>query len=448
MTSILSMLSGFKLAGTRLRRGLLAQAYGQASQILIRLLEVPLFLAFWGSERYGQWLVITTLPVLFALGDFGVSQSAVREMTMLTSAKKSEKALAVYRSAALFVLLVTVSIGLLVFALRALHLIDGMGVFTSLSAGELNVTLALLIAYTMISMQALLLFGALQSAGKYPLGFFLLANLRSLEFAGVALALVLGAREIAVAAAMVASATIAWLTLLACALHGVEWMRLGMGKASISVLKSLIRPSLAQMAFPVAQGISLQVLRILVGSALGPVAVTIFTMHRQLARLPSFATHFMLSVQGELGLAYGAADFERYRSLAVRSFRLLFLAVTVLGVGVFLASTQIFDVWSIGKVGFDRQLFGTLLFACLLEAFWRSGLAPVVAVNRQERVAVFYLVVQAIALPLILWRIGTGLHWVADVMVAGEFLVLVLVLAEFCRLTGSSVRSILALPAR
>jgi O-antigen/teichoic acid export membrane protein len=225
-------------------------------------------------------------------------------------------------------------------------------------------------------------------------------------------------------------------------------MRLGFGKVSIAVFKSLIRPSLAQVAFPVAQGISLQVMRILIGNALGPVAVTVFTMHRQLARLPTFATHFMLSVQGELGLAYGAADFERYRSLAMKSFRLLFLAVSVLGVGLLVASADIFDVWSIGKVGFDRPLFSILLLASLLEAFWRSGLAPVVAVNRQERVAVFYLVVQAVALPLILWRIGTGLNWVAGVTVASEFLVLALVLVEFCRLTGSSIGSIFTLPLR
>jgi hypothetical protein len=66
----------------RLRKGLGAQRFGQAVNLFIRLAEVPLFLAFWGAERYGEWLMVAAIPAYLAMADGGFTGTTQREMIM------------------------------------------------------------------------------------------------------------------------------------------------------------------------------------------------------------------------------------------------------------------------------------------------------------------------------------------------------------------------------
>ena len=66
----------------RLSRGLGAQGFSQVVQILIRLGEVPLLLHFWGTQLYGEWLMLTAIPAYLAIADGGFTGAASREMSM------------------------------------------------------------------------------------------------------------------------------------------------------------------------------------------------------------------------------------------------------------------------------------------------------------------------------------------------------------------------------
>jgi len=51
----------------RLLQGLGAQGFSKAVHIVIRLSEVPLLLAFWGTQLYGEWLMLSAIPALDGL---------------------------------------------------------------------------------------------------------------------------------------------------------------------------------------------------------------------------------------------------------------------------------------------------------------------------------------------------------------------------------------------
>jgi hypothetical protein len=67
---------------SRLTKGLGAQGYSQAVQIFIRLAEVPLLLGFWGTQLYGEWLMLAAIPAYLAIADMGFAGVASREMSM------------------------------------------------------------------------------------------------------------------------------------------------------------------------------------------------------------------------------------------------------------------------------------------------------------------------------------------------------------------------------
>ena len=74
----------------RLLKGIGAQSFSQAVQIFIRLAEVPLLLSFWGTQLYGEWLMLSAIPVYLTISDGGFAGAACREMTMRSGEGKQE----------------------------------------------------------------------------------------------------------------------------------------------------------------------------------------------------------------------------------------------------------------------------------------------------------------------------------------------------------------------
>ncbi len=428
---------------SRLHFGFLAQGYGQLVLIGVRLLEVPLFLHFWGAESYGEWLVITAIPSLLTFGDFGVSQGAVRSMTTATAARRTDEALAIYQSAALTTFVFSAAFTAI---FLSLSMLSGAGTTIGLSsdtAAKLLPLLAVLAIYTMISMQSLLLFGVLQSMGKYPLGFVFLGTMRLVEFAASALVLFFGAGFFGVGSAL-AAAQVAGLVVLSiiCATHA-PWLKFGMRRISARSIRSLIKPSLAFAAFPAAQAMSFQALRLVIGGGLGPTAVVIFSTHRQLARFLNFITNFMLSVQGELGLCFGSGHLDRYRDLAVKMFRTSFALLSAGFVGLLIAAPWLYAHWTTGRVAYDGLLFPILLLSAFAEMLWRAAVAPAMAINRHEWVALAYLVIQAVAMISIIAIVGAGLSGIGLIICVAELSMLSVTLWEFRRITGVRLSALL-----
>ena len=60
----------------RLRNGFGANAYGQLVVIIIQLAGVPILLHAWGTQLYGEWLILAAIPTYLSMTDLGFSQSA------------------------------------------------------------------------------------------------------------------------------------------------------------------------------------------------------------------------------------------------------------------------------------------------------------------------------------------------------------------------------------
>ena len=78
----------------RIGRALGAGAFGQAVTVLVQLASIPLFLRYWGIERYGEWLILSAIPSYLALSDLGFGSAAANEMTMAAGAGNRDRVLA------------------------------------------------------------------------------------------------------------------------------------------------------------------------------------------------------------------------------------------------------------------------------------------------------------------------------------------------------------------
>lgn len=57
---------------SRIIKGFLSSLYGQLVTILFQLISVPVFLSYWGAEKYGEWLILFAIPTSISMLELGV----------------------------------------------------------------------------------------------------------------------------------------------------------------------------------------------------------------------------------------------------------------------------------------------------------------------------------------------------------------------------------------
>ncbi|MFC8316662.1 hypothetical protein ACFUEJ_24125, partial [Gordonia sp. NPDC057258] len=61
------------MSAQRIIKAFLAHGLGQAVSVFAQIVSVPLFLSVWGAAKYGEWILISTIPTYLALSDLGLS---------------------------------------------------------------------------------------------------------------------------------------------------------------------------------------------------------------------------------------------------------------------------------------------------------------------------------------------------------------------------------------
>ena len=104
-----------------------------------------------------------------------------------------------------------------------------------------------------------------------------------------------------------------------------KWVKYSLSSADWKVMVPLIKPSLANVAMPLAQAMNIQGMIIVVGSTLSPASVVVFSTSRTLTRL---ATQMVLAIshafEPELARAWGKKDRAFYKSLFLSGLALAF----------------------------------------------------------------------------------------------------------------------------
>ena len=95
--------SGFPLSvdpetRRRLLFGFLSNWISRLAGVLIQLVQVPVFLHFWGKLLFGDWLLVSAIPVYLSFSNVGFGSVASNEMTMRMGREDQDGALAVFQS--------------------------------------------------------------------------------------------------------------------------------------------------------------------------------------------------------------------------------------------------------------------------------------------------------------------------------------------------------------
>jgi O-antigen/teichoic acid export membrane protein len=180
-----------------------------------------------------------------------------------------------------------------------------------------------------------------------------------------------------------------------------RYLRFGRPAGFRTELRRLLTPALASGAFPLGFALTLQGMVILVGVVLGPAAAAVFSTLRTLSRaVIQLLGSVSAVVMPEVSKAFAQDDITLLRSLNRRACQVaLWIAIPMVAVLAALGA-PILHAWTSGKVGTQGSLLYLFLAITVVDTFWYTNMAVLIATNRHQRVATDYAIACTLTLPL------------------------------------------------
>jgi len=426
----------------RLRKGIASEIFANITRIVIQVGGVPLFLIFWGDEGYGEWLLLTAILGYLRLSNVGFGQATRNRMAMEVSAGERDQALGYFQSTSMLFLviglLVMVAVGLAAMASPGIHAFLNFEILGIDGLRQAFLILGLVIA---INLQAEVLDAGFRCEGHYGLSTFLIMLSEIVVFALVVLVLLTDGGLVLAIACHLGGSLFRFLLLWLVLRRYAPWIRFGFEKASLDTVKTFTMPSLAFMAFPLGQAMSLQGTLIVIGAVLGPPAVVIFNTVRMLSRYTVHLTVTFARVGSpEIAYAYGRGDMTLVRQVHWQVCRLGFWAALIACGTLAIATPWILAIWTQGKIDPWPGVYLTLLAAVLLWAAHTLVANVLQATNNHQRFAVVFLLVSMFGLALSAPLIGLfNLPGAALSSLLVELILLIYVLPRTAKFGGGTV---------
>lgn len=425
----------------RMRRALQASGMGFLMRLLLQLVQVPLYLSFWGVEYFGEWLLLFAAVGFLSLLDFGACSTGANAM-----AQQVSKGASVHARQIFTVVITVVAASLTVFSLLGLSLwaVAGdalMARFTAIPAESISLALVCLVLAVWIQLATSALGTVLRAVGKYAEQTTLGTISAFTELCAIALALFLGGGAGLVAAFILVSRLLTALIAVRMSLRsGGTLLRLDF-EGFAATLRSLTLPSLSYLLFPATNVLNLQGVATIVGLLLGPAALAGLATLRTLARLVDIVPDMFAGiVTSEAAYAEGRSDSGAIRTMSAVATLITLCIALISAFFLFVFGSLVYEAWTRGEMAFDAGLLVLLMTARLLRAAAVANTAILVGMNVHAWLGTvaFLIHVAALMLLAVLLQIGLGFRVVPLTLLAIEGAMCATVFHELSRRSGLS----------
>jgi O-antigen/teichoic acid export membrane protein len=444
----------WSLAGARLMDGatkrrllwsFLSSWVARLSSTIMQLVGVPVFLHFWSVPLYGNWIVVSAIPSYLSFSSVGFGSVAGNEMTMRVAREDRAAALRVFQSC--WWLIAGLCAGILLLLSGALLFIPVARVLrlTEISEIDTRWILFYLGVSVLLGQLEMLLQSAYRAVGRNAFGSFSKSAMSLAAFAATMLAVAVGEGP-RVTALVFAGANVAGtLTLAAMVKRDIPWIEFGWRHARGATIRSLLRPALAFMGFPIGNALNLQGTVLAVSYAMGPTSVVIFGTARTVSRVALQMVQMVnATFEPEITMAFGAGNIGLLRKLHRRSCQLALLVSLGIVAAMRAVGPWFLSHWSGGHVPPSRGLLTILLLVVIFYALWSTSSTVLTATNQHQRLAVYYLAGTSatcvLCYGLARWQ---GLYGAAASLLVSELVMNSYVLPASLRLSEDTLRGFL-----
>lgn len=407
-----------------------------------QFLLVPVFLIFWGPERYGDWLVLFSAAGMIALIDFGLQTYYANAFQMALSRGEAGLFNQLLRQAgALYALLIATSLPIILIASFVGNWAEMMNL-QLVGAETASTTFLLLLIFFVANIPLGAVIAVYRAHGHIATG-IIAANFARLLLVGtIALTLWAGGGLYVLATVYLTVLAVNWIAIVAHQKHRYPGLRFGFAWPDRTARRELLNIAPLYAIVPAAMMLTIHGTIVLISAlAAAGQAVVAFTTLRTLTGMARQVMDQLLQVTG--------AEFARqYAQDDTRALTALYEFVGRLGGGVcgalagliMIIAPSFLTIWTLGKVPFDYAIFWPLLAAAGLAGPSIAGYAVLHCVNRPQGMAGAYAINGGLTLGLCLILIpemgAAGAAW--SVLVAEVAVLSTLIPKHTAKVIGGS----------
>jgi O-antigen/teichoic acid export membrane protein len=391
-----------RITSNTLFKSLSANALQQLSILLIQFLGVPVLIAAFGVEQYGEYLALSAIPSILLFADLGIGITLSNEMTIAYAAGKKKRA-QIYASSFLgftiCVLLVVFLMGLLLafFDIRQLFGLK------SQSNGYFKLTfLGLLLTALGIHIAGVLAY-YLRAINKNALGVYMLTTQRLSVFVVLWTAALLS-QDVLTSVLVALSFQVIFVMSVFFYYHRKqgEYLQLTVRCSSYKLIKQSLRPALSYMLFPLSNKLLMNGLTIVVNKFLGPASVVLFVTTRTLSNMLRQAnTAISNSVWPEFTIAYGKRDIHKLKRLFYGSLKASLALASCLFLISICFGKIFFKVWLGTGVTFDYLFYILMIGSAVFSALWTTAIMLPTAISKFKYAGRVYLLATLICMSML-----------------------------------------------
>ena len=403
----------------RIIKGIGANSFGMLITIVIQLVSLPLFLHFWDLETYGKWLILSAVPAYLSMADVGIVTSAGNRMTMAMGRKDELEANQIFQSAQAFMAYVCVILALLVLPLI---LLAPLPWFENV---DQRIALAAMSSGVLIALFGGLSEVAFKATQRYAFGMMLGTYVRLGEWLGTILGLVLVGNFASVALGGFLMRLIGCLVGMVLVNKNSHVLRWGVKFAQLDEIKTILKPAISFMAFPLANAFSFQGTTILVGAMFGPVLIALFNTYRTIARVAVQITAILShALWPEFSRLFGQGDIEGIQRLYLRTSLLGAIQAILLSLMLYFLAPWLLMIWTHATIKFVPELMALMLVYALIVGVWHIPRVLLASTNQHVNLAYWALFVGILSVGLS-WLLGHifDLSGVVIAMIISELLI-------------------------
>lgn len=385
----------------------------QVATVVLQLASLPIFLSYWSMATYGTWLTLTTIPAYLGLADIGFITAASNKMIAFEAVGKHRESNVAFQSAILFI--TWISAGLMVVSVASVYTLAHF--YPQLH--DYASAIIVLTVSVVISLFASLAQTVYVATQGFATGTYLFTISRVLDFVGAVVGLIVGGTFLSVALGAVLMRGAFSLLFIYWSHTRSTHLKWGLRHASGAELKESFRPATLFLVFPVASALSLQGFTILVTATLGPVATTVFSSYRTIARIVVQAAGTLSQTMWpEFSHMHSTQEVSRLRRTYTNAARLSAGIGFLVSLAVFAVSPYLIEYWSKGHIVFSWSLMAGFMVYALIASMWHVPRVMLMSINEHGLLARQYLIASVLS-------IGVGALLAREVGLMGPVIAMV-----------------------
>lgn len=348
----------------RLTQGTLANVLGQALNIAGQLAQVPILLASWGTQLYGEWLALSAMVAYLSTLDLGMQTYVVNRLNQCHARAQGEEYTRVLHTGLLMTTVIPFAGFLLLLPLIFMAPLTGWLQLKSTDPSGASWVTAILSLQMVYAIAYGMIFGIYRTIGEYARG-QMISNLRYLfNLTATVLVALSGGHLKALAVAQLG------LIVFTSALIFIDLRRrhpeihIGLSRADWRLGVEFFWPSMTFLAIQVVLALGLHGSTLLVSGMFGAAALVVFATLRTLSNMvKQAAATIQLALWPEFTTLDALSEVETLRHLHLLGTKIMMTVAVCASVFLMTAGDRLVQFWTRGRVTYDPAL---MLAFCVL----------------------------------------------------------------------------------